>query len=467
MKVLFCTEGGGSSGFGHISRSIALYQAFSERGVNAAIYVNCDNDATSLLRGTRFKRCDWTDKRSGFFSAIEGADIVIIDSYRAGRAFYKRVAGSAKLAVYMDDYKRLEYPPGVVSNGAILAEKMHYPKRCGITYMLGSDYQPLRKEFWNVPDKNVKRNIKTILVTFGGSHLPDFMEELCEFIKKKCSLSVIPIDPRIRKVNASGMRDSILEADLAVCAGGQTTYELARCGTPAIAVLFAENQSWNIIGWRKKGFLKYAGRFDDKGLFDNILRKIKGLDFKTRVSIANTGRRFSDGQGSRRFAAFCMRKYAVDNLALRKAREKDLYHVFELSNEDAVRKASFCPKKISISSHRKWFNERIRDPKTLFLVAFSGNNLLGQVRFAVEKESALISISVSNQFRGLGIGKILIEKAFVHLKSERPYVKKIEALIKSGNKTSKKFFEDIGFRQVENCFVKRQRAKKYIYDVKR
>jgi len=61
-----------------------------------------------------------------------------------------------KLAVYIDDNKRLDYPKGVVVNGSIHAKELNYSKKNGVKYLLGPKYIPLRKDFWEVPEKEIK-----------------------------------------------------------------------------------------------------------------------------------------------------------------------------------------------------------------------------------------------------------------------------------------------------------------------
>ena len=63
-------------------------------------------------------------------------------------------------SVYIDDNKRLDYPKGIVVNGSIYAEELNYPHKNGPTYLLGIKYAPLRKEFWEVPEKKIKKRLK-------------------------------------------------------------------------------------------------------------------------------------------------------------------------------------------------------------------------------------------------------------------------------------------------------------------
>ena len=57
------------------------------------------------------------------FELVKNADIAIIDSYLAKKFFYENLSYIVKTPVYIDDYKRLDYPKGFVVNGNINAEE--------------------------------------------------------------------------------------------------------------------------------------------------------------------------------------------------------------------------------------------------------------------------------------------------------------------------------------------------------
>ena len=68
---------------------------------------------------------------------------------------------------------------------------------------------------------------------------------------------------------------------------------------PTIGVCIAENQLGNIKGWKKIGFLEYAGGYS-KG---NILEKIKNMiehlkNSKERKNKFKIARKFINGKGS-------------------------------------------------------------------------------------------------------------------------------------------------------------------------
>ena len=103
--------------------------------------------------------------------------------------------------------------------------------------------------------------------------------------------------------NPSGdeMKKIMVESDIAISAGGQTIYELAQTGTPAIGICAAENQLRNINQWCDLGFLKYIGWYNHENLEQELMSSLKYLANKqVRMEMSETGRKLIDGQGCKR-----------------------------------------------------------------------------------------------------------------------------------------------------------------------
>lgn len=102
-------------------------------------------------------------------------------------------------------------------------------------------------------------------------------------------------------LDAEGMKNLMLSVDIAISAGGQTTYELARVGVPSILIAVSDNQISNCKGWQEANFAKYAGWWSDTKIMDNLiyyLRELKNLEIRKKMS--SIGRFLVDGQGARR-----------------------------------------------------------------------------------------------------------------------------------------------------------------------
>jgi len=318
MKVFIITEGSKNIGFGHITRCLSLCQAFKDRGILPEFIINGDNNIEYLLKGVNYQIFNWLDKKSKLFEMVKDADVAIIDSYLADISVYNTLSELVKLSVYIDDNKRLSYPKGIVVNGSIYAEELNYPHTNGVTYLLGTKYTPLRKEFWEVPEKKIKEKVESIMITFGGDDAKNMTPKILAFLNDEYPnlIKNVIIGRAFQNINeikkctdkntnlicypdAEKMKEIMFESDIAISACGQTLNELASVGVPTIGVCIAENQLGNIKGWEKIGFLEHAGWYS-KG---NILEKIKNViehlkNSKERKNKFKIARKFIDGEGS-------------------------------------------------------------------------------------------------------------------------------------------------------------------------
>jgi len=320
MKVFIITEGGENIGLGHITRCTSIYQAFEEAGIKPQLIVNGDQTVGDLLTDKSCKVFNWLNDRKALLAAVQNADIVFVDSYLADYDLYEKLSSVVKTAVYIDDNVRLNYPKGFVLNGAIFAEQMRYPKRKEVNYLLGAQYAPLRKEFWDISDKPIRDNLETVLITFGGIDSHNVTPKVLKLLKDAypALLKKVIISKSFQNIaeieklkdsntelvyypNAAQMRKVMLESDIAISAGGQTLNELARVGVPTIGICIAENQSQNIEGWRKSGFLKYAGWCSEANLEQRLKNFLRYLTSKRiRMRMSKIGRKVIDGQGYKR-----------------------------------------------------------------------------------------------------------------------------------------------------------------------
>ena len=159
------------------------------------------------------------------------------------------------------------------------------------------EYLPLRKEFWDVPDKEIKKEIRSILITFGGDDFRNMTPKILKFLNKefKDIKKEVVIGKGFKNLDsiknamdentnlnyypsANEMKNLMLNCDIAISAGGQTLYELARCGTPSISIAIAENQLGNVKGFDRLGIIKYAGWWEDiYEIYKNLKIIIKEL----------------------------------------------------------------------------------------------------------------------------------------------------------------------------------------------
>lgn len=126
---------------------------------------------------------------------------------------------------------------------------------------------------------------------------------------------------------------------------------------------------------------------------------------------------------------------------IRLANISDIQKVFELSNNEVVRKNSINTPSITWNEHKSWFNKRIKNTDLPFYIVESNNgDFVAQVRFEKIETDIVISISISEAFRGRGFASEIIKTCI-----KKSGFKQITAYIKDNNTSSIKAFEKAEF----------------------
>ena len=328
VKVLILTEGSKDIGFGHITRCLSIYQAFEERGIKPFFVIYGDSTVEGVLKGVPFKVLSWFENLTGLEEILRDTDIAVVDSYKAPLEVYKLISKTVKVPLYIDDFGRLDYPKGVVLNATVGAQNFPYPRREGVKYLLGVRYIPLRRPFWDVPKRETRKEVKNVLITFGGDDLRSMTPEVLKLLNTRFGKlkKLVVVGGGFKKetvreiellkdqntelffnLSAEGMRDLMLKADVSISAGGQTLYELARTGTPTVAVGVADNQKYNLQNWAELGFIEFAGFWNERNIENRILESFKRLlPLEERVKRSQVGQSLVDGQGARRVVQYLL-----------------------------------------------------------------------------------------------------------------------------------------------------------------
>ena len=150
----------------------------------------------------------------------------------------------------------------------------------------------------------------------------------------------------------------------------------------------------------------------------------------------------------------------AEEFVLRPASFRDIENVFLLSNDTEVRKNSIHERKISWKEHVSWFNETLSNKKCMFFIAETEDEqCIGQIRFSIKGKECIVSISISEQFRGRHFGSKVLRKAMDSV-SQQTYF----AYIKESNIASQKMFERIGFQCVRYESINNTTYKVYQYE---
>lgn len=313
-EVLFKTKGGHAQGMGDVTSSLALALEFRNRGFRVQFIINNDSKSKELIAANGFGYAV-AEKTTDLIRYLQGRnfDIVILNQLNTAIGQARTLKAHSKLLVTIED----------VGKSVALAD-MHFNVLYPILGALTDfKYIPLSEVFQNKHriKKKILSCVKNIIITQGGSDTYGFTPKIVRAlydIPASVTVSVI-IGPNFKHDVAlnSILRDApreftvirgltdltgvMMNADLAVSAGGNTLFELACIGVPSI-VICAENFeviTANRLQKNRFGVNLGFGRTVSKL---KIFEAVSGLmnDFQRRRVMAAAGRSLVDGQGIKR-----------------------------------------------------------------------------------------------------------------------------------------------------------------------
>lgn len=310
-RLVVFTEGDRTRGLGHVSRCSAYAQGWAQRGGQVSWVLDGDDAAVALIgAGQQVEKRRWQEDEAPAFDARP--DMALIDSYVASDAAMAAIARASVATVFIDDLNR-SYPAGFVVHPA--------PDRGGALsveagWLEGPRWQPLRPAFWDLPVRGtVSPEIGRVLVVFGGGDLRAMgvaMAHLAAELHPSAQIDLVlgagQPEPETatnlsvhRGLDAAEMACMMLAADIAISAAGQTVFELARCGTPAVLLGIADNQQANLDHWPDLCGYVSAGRWDAGDVEDRVRTGVAALaDPAVRQTVSDRAARTVDGQGVRR-----------------------------------------------------------------------------------------------------------------------------------------------------------------------
>lgn len=471
-------------GTGHVMRCLALAQAWQDSGGNATLAAAALPPAVAERLGTEGVTVHALTVASGSLDDAQqtaalahdmAASWVVVDGYQFG-ADYQRLLKAAGLRVlFIDDYGHAEsYCADLVLNQNSYADESLYANRDPSTcLLLGPRYVLLRREFW--PWRGWRREIvpvaRKILVTLGGSDPDNVTLEVLQALNlvEVSELDVVVIvgggNPHAASLedeaqysrhkirlerNVTNMPELMAWADLAISAGGSTCCELAFMGLPTCMIVLNENQQPLVaalaaagIGWDLGWHYQFEG-----AVLAKILNQVL-ITPNLRASMSSNGQAVIDGFGSNRICA----AFHASTLQLRQAKTTDCRLLWEWANDPLVRAASFSSDVIRWDQHVVWFTNCLASSQHFIFIGTVANDIpVGQVRFEIIQDKAVISVSLDQSTRGCGYASRLISLG-ANVLFRNTAVVEIDAYIKPQNEASRRAFERAGFSELKPTVI--------------
>ncbi|MBU0766656.1 UDP-2,4-diacetamido-2,4,6-trideoxy-beta-L-altropyranose hydrolase [Patescibacteria group bacterium] len=473
MNILFRSDASPKIGTGHVMRCLALAQALQKTdGQSVFITSKITPSLADRLKKNNCEVVALSATPYGQEDAEEvakkakdiGAQWIIVDGYSFDADYQQHLKEQNLKILFIDDYGHAKYySSDIILNQNIYASDIFYKSReVSTKLLLGTRYALLRQEFVSAHKKRkIQDTASKILVTFGGADSENITGMVIEALRNLENVEVRVVvggtNPHLKVlqdacnkasmevvIDASNMHELMTWADLAITSGGTTCYELAYMGLPMMIMIISDNQKAVAEG------IEAAGAGINLGHHTKISHHVLAKTLRQllnnrseREDMSSAGIRLVDGHGA---ARVCMEMFS-NKIWLRPATSEDCKITFEWANDPQTRDASFSSDPIPWDTHAKWYQEKLSDLNHRFFIAYNEDDeLVGQVRFDIEGDRAVISVSVAPDMRGKKYATELIANGCRRMFATTD-TESIDAYIKPENEVSKAVFAKSGFTE--------------------
>jgi UDP-2,4-diacetamido-2,4,6-trideoxy-beta-L-altropyranose hydrolase len=319
-------------GTGHIMRCLALALAWQEKGGQAMFVLANKSPALGARLQLEGMKVVYLSVEAGSGEdAKQTADFVhqfaaqwlVVDGYHFGAEYQKAIKNFGVSLLFLDDYGHADhYYANLVLNQNISANQDLYISREPYTrLLLGLKYTLLRREFWQWRDwqRVIQPIASKLLVTLGGSDpdnvtlkvvqalqlLNNDLEVIVVIGGSNPNYEVLQREITDSKVtislqrNVSNMPELMAWADMAIAAGGSTSWELAFMGLPSIVITLADNQIAIATELDARNLIVHLGWYQQITL-EQIGLAVEALIDKPnqRKEMSKRGRELVDGNGA-------------------------------------------------------------------------------------------------------------------------------------------------------------------------
>jgi len=329
MNILFRADASAEIGSGHLMRCLGLAQYLRDEGAFCSLLTRTAEKEPVLTRWREEEiniethqaaRGSLKDAEATLAVAADiGTQWIVADGYDFSLNWQRAVKEGGARLVCFDDLGGATVAADLVVNQNPGAQDLSYNTEGG-QVLAGTDYVVLRRDL-----RRLKREASSqpphLLATFGGYDEDNLalaaMKELTRLETPFSATVICAADTRgleeakafaashgetFRILPPGDILPLMAAADLALCAGGTTSLELASLGAPMVLVTVADNQEPGAAALAGAGCACLAGRGVGAlgaaaKLLDDLLR-----DSSAREEMSRAGTTLVDGRGAARIS---------------------------------------------------------------------------------------------------------------------------------------------------------------------
>lgn len=331
--IVFRADASKTIGGGHVYRCLALSQELLSRGWECELLTRPESIPmlpSQLLDGVRVVELR-TDELTHLSDRTGIPDIVVFDHYRIGPDVQSAWRNAGCLAAVIDDGIDRPHDADLLVNPDIVASEEAYRRFVGraCRLCLGPDYAFVRQEFVNCRPQSLRRRrvmdgAVDAFVSFGltdpaaGCVFALSALEAIEFDGHAdfvTGASALGLEELRRRIDVSPVACSLhvdpnsvaalmQTADLAIAAGGSSSWERCTLGLPSVVMSVAPNQRSNCEALDRFGAAVDAGDVakDCQSTLQGTLNALL-IDRDRLQWMSGRAAELCDGRGVERFAS--------------------------------------------------------------------------------------------------------------------------------------------------------------------
>ena len=324
-NLVIRADAGSRIGSGHVMRCLGLAENFTSAGFDVAFAASQESfKSVAALNDSSLERLVLTDAQEEESVALvrrwpNGVDLLLVDHYERDAAFERACRSWARKIVIVDDLANRPHDGDVLIDGVNRAGDYRRlvptscRRLCGPHYALINSRFPAARA--NALARRDGRPVGRVLVTFGQVDAPNMTMRALEALRAiefdgEIDIAIgaaAPHLPEIRAaagdrvrlhVDASALDLLMTSADLAIGAGGVTSWERCCLGLPSVVTIIADNQRTQVSTIAGAAACLAVGE-PRPGIEDEIahaLRRLSG-DAELRVRMARAAANLIDGRG--------------------------------------------------------------------------------------------------------------------------------------------------------------------------
>jgi UDP-2,4-diacetamido-2,4,6-trideoxy-beta-L-altropyranose hydrolase len=345
MKILFRADASLRIGSGHVMRCLTLADALARGGADCAfICRRLEGNLNSQIRNRGYRVYELPDQDFDVMEDVQpdarhsrdmvedyGADWVLVDHYGIDAAWEEYVVQPGVRLLVIDDLADRRHSADILVDqtyGRTVAEYSRLvPVSCNV--LTGSSYAILRPEFSVLRESSLARrrhgSLRNVLVSMGGSDVKNATGQVLALLTTEglasrlgsivvvlggqsiwsdeisALSSQMPV-PTSLQIDVDNVAELMVDADLAIGAGGTTAWERCCLGLPAILLTLADNQLDVCGSLDRVGAAIHVGGVDSGDWKPRLVEAMTSLlgDSDLHMTMSRRASEITDGLGTDR-----------------------------------------------------------------------------------------------------------------------------------------------------------------------